>query len=757
MKRIIAVLLIAIIGASFFWQSFVSEKILLNGDALNFFYPLKQMQANAFREFRLPLWNQFLQSGTPLLANSQAAALYPANFLILFLQTQDAIQLMLALNVIVAGITMFFFAKRTGLNESAAIVSAIAFMASGQMISRIFAGHLTLDATYSLIPLVFLAVENAFRKKKPSSFALLGIAMALQFFAGFMQLFYYTMLFAIAFAAFHFFYVNEKKISKFQLAKGIAVTAMVFLALTAIQLFPSLELAGKMNRSQGLSTQDEGSFSMPIATLVETLLPNAFGNSANHTFWGEIYYWEFTPFIGTAAFLLAAIGIIYYRKNKIALFFFTVTIASLLLALGKNTPLFAATKPLLSALGMFRAPARMLAFYCLGTAMLAGFGAQSLIEAKEKQRAWMLQALGTFAFLFLAISAFLFIENSFFVEQAKQFIEQKFALDGAERIIYLESRIPEALALLQKDSVVAGIAIAALAIAAFIAQKKSMLKKAEALVAITVFFELLFFSQIFLRPQTDNNAFEKNPLIASLESKQENFRVVSKSGVLPQHLAVKYGIEMADGYDPTILKNYAEFASLVEKNNPFFSEIFFRLDSNTKQKILGIANVKYILRDNSIEENAFVLPRAFVAGKAKAVENGFALQEMSGTIFDPKKIVLLEDAQSIDLGSAAFFNPAVVVQNSPEKIMIDAEAQDNGFLFFSVPYYPGWKASIDGVETKVFKADHAFMAIALQKGMHSVVFSFEPESVKVGLLVSAISIVLLCVFFVQDYFRKRKK
>jgi uncharacterized membrane protein YfhO len=60
-------------------------------------------------------------------------------------------------------------------------------------------------------------------------------------------------------------------------------------------------------------------------------------------------------------------------------------------------------------------------------------------------------------------------------------------------------------------------------------------------------------------------------------------------------------------------------------------------------------------------------------------------------------------------------------------------------------YYPGWKASIDGVTASVVEADYALTAIALPAGTHDVRFFYAPSSIKMGAIVSALSLVIMAV------------
>jgi uncharacterized membrane protein YfhO len=61
-----------------------------------------------------------------------------------------------------------------------------------------------------------------------------------------------------------------------------------------------------------------------------------------------------------------------------------------------------------------------------------------------------------------------------------------------------------------------------------------------------------------------------------------------------------------------------------------------------------------------------------------------------------------------------------------------------GFLVLSEIYYPDWVAYVDGVRTKILKANYALRAVQLDGGAHHVVLVYESEDFRTGLLISGI-------------------
>jgi len=83
-------------------------------------------------------------------------------------------------------------------------------------------------------------------------------------------------------------------------------------------------------------------------------------------------------------------------------------------------------------------------------------------------------------------------------------------------------------------------------------------------------------------------------------------------------------------------------------------------------------------------------------------------------------------------------------------ITLDAFLDADGFLFTSEIYYPGWKAYVDGKESKIYQANYVFRAVYLTPGSHTIVFKYEPVSFKIGLCVSLLTLLCIGYFIVGN-------
>jgi hypothetical protein len=132
------------------------------------------------------------------------------------------------------------------------------------------------------------------------------------------------------------------------------------------------------------------------------------------------------------------------------------------------------------------------------------------------------------------------------------------------------------------------------------------------------------------------------------------------------------------------------------------------------------------------------LPRAFVVHRAEVVSDvGRAVDRLRHPDFDPAQTVILSDGESLmGQGSAT----ARIVHYGPEDIVIHVVTDSPAYLVLTDAHYPGWKASVDGQPTEVFRADVLFRAIRLEPGTHQVSLHYRPATVRWGGWVSAITL-----------------
>jgi hypothetical protein len=147
-------------------------------------------------------------------------------------------------------------------------------------------------------------------------------------------------------------------------------------------------------------------------------------------------------------------------------------------------------------------------------------------------------------------------------------------------------------------------------------------------------------------------------------------------------------------------------------------------------------------------ENPAAVPRAQWVPRAEVIGDPPALLAAlaSGSV-DPRRVVLLDAAPpSGDLGAPGEAGGAVAfTRNDAEDIELQVIAPAAGFLVLADQDFPGWRATVNGAEAPLLRANYAFRAVPVPAGQSTVAFRFRPRSVALGAAISAGTIVAALV------------
>ena len=104
-------------------------------DAVSQFYPWRALVGSFWRSGKPPLWNYYMFNGAPFLATLHSAALYPLNFIYLFLSDASAWAVLVYLQIILSMWFMYLLLREINLPRLPSVLGSIAFGFSGYMIA----------------------------------------------------------------------------------------------------------------------------------------------------------------------------------------------------------------------------------------------------------------------------------------------------------------------------------------------------------------------------------------------------------------------------------------------------------------------------------------------------------------------------------------------------------------------------------------------------------------------------------------------
>jgi len=361
----------------FFWKLAFTNLILARGDIFLYFYPYWDYRAQALLAGHLPLWNPYLFMGAPFLANSQAGVFYPLNWPLVFFPAPIAIKISIIAHLSLAFTGAQMFARRAlGHSALAAFLAATLFALGGYLTTQV--EHINQLQGLAWFPWMLLVTGGGTRTSSwPQSvfrIAPLAMLIALQLLAGHTQ----TVFISLVGLAIYVLIIAGHLSPRF--ASNLLPSSLLALALSAVQLLPTLELSQESLRSGGLPWREALSFSLDPQLLGRALLPG----------YSRSLYTEFVAYVGVVGLALAVFGV---KRERHRIAMLVLAGVGLIFALGVFNPLYALLA-YFPPFNLFRVPARWLCLFAFGLAMLAGYGLDR-VRAGNRLSKWGLAIGGS--------------------------------------------------------------------------------------------------------------------------------------------------------------------------------------------------------------------------------------------------------------------------------------------------------------------------------------------------------------------------
>ena len=148
--------------------------------------------------------------------------------------------------------------------------------------------------------------------------------------------------------------------------------------------------------------------------------------------------------------------------------------------------------------------------------------------------------------------------------------------------------------------------------------------------------------------------------------------------------------------------------------------------------------------DMLIFENKNALPRAYAVPHSIVLNSETQiLSELQSPDFDPYQVVILEEARPVEESPNSFSFDSSYAQISlyePNRVIVESNLPEPGWVVLTDLYYPGWTAEVDGQKEHIYQANYLFRAVPVPAGLHVITFQFWPPSFTYGLTASLIAL-----------------
>ncbi len=143
----------------------------------------------------------------------------------------------------------------------------------------------------------------------------------------------------------------------------------------------------------------------------------------------------------------------------------------------------------------------------------------------------------------------------------------------------------------------------------------------------------------------------------------------------------------------------------------------------------------------AVWKNRSALPRAYVVQRAERADDAQMLARMLAPDFRPDQMVFLSDADPMPaLDDASANANATIIEYKPERVVVKTKTSAPGYLVLADTWYPGWRATVNGIAAPILRANYIFRAVPLGAGESEVVFEYVPASLLWGAAISIASL-----------------
>ncbi len=159
--------------------------------------------------------------------------------------------------------------------------------------------------------------------------------------------------------------------------------------------------------------------------------------------------------------------------------------------------------------------------------------------------------------------------------------------------------------------------------------------------------------------------------------------------------------------------------------------------------------------DARVYRNDAAFPRAFLVSQARCTDDASALRDIwSGRMQFREEVLLADCTAPFRPVSERGTGRVVIDAYGAAEVRLTAATSDGAYLVLTDTWYPGWRANVDGADSRVWRANHAFRAVWVPPGTHAIVFHYEPRSFMIGLTMTALA---LCVAISMLFLRGERR
>lgn len=721
------------------------------------------------RNGNFPLWSHFSAAGYPLAGALISGFYYPLKFIVFyFFPYLGTFNFYFILRLFLAGLGMFLFLKSLSLSRRSALIGGVAYMLSGHFVINILNWWLNIAV---VLPYALYTIERYFQSWNKRYIGLSAILFALLILGGQPQSTIISSLLIGAYFVYRWLMKGYKKYWRsILLFVGISFPIVILICLPMLIdffVFFSQSITVHTNDPQVFkyfSWSQLLYFFVSPTMFLELALFGRIAAASNPVIF---------QYLSIVVWLLVIVGFCVKQKHSVQYFFLGYLIFDFLKIMGVPPISWISHLPLFNMIFWLEHDST----FVFSLAVLAAFGYEKVTREEIYFKPFVF-LLGLIVGVFFTV--IVLFKETFFKLYLPIFdlsIRRPGPLEAFQTLItklplFLSKAVSYFLnqPLLFVFSLFGTVFLLVLLTVFFLwrLQRKKSIFFANAIIVLLVLELFIYLPKIrdgFFRPF---NPFPKHPAVAFLQEKigSEPVRFIGgKDTIQPQTGAI-FGLQDFRTNEALTLKRYDYFANeflflshladfkKISKRSTLKPDIFvsntFAFDESDYQpqlhRFFDMANIRYIvteqpLVDDDLEEvfrvaglivyeNKTVLPRMYLVDQVRTVNSlRESIQLLGDDQFNYRESIVI-DGDYPELANLSFkknsFSALRIDKYSSREIVATVNTVEKKFLVLTDAYYPGWRAYIDGQETRIYPTNTLFRSILIPAGIHKIVFSYQP-------------------------------
>ena len=733
--------------------------------------PDLQDAARAFHPFReevkrqlpdAPLWDPWITSGRPMLADGQSAVFSPFTLPAYVMPLQQSLAWTALLTLWAATFGMYLLARALGMRFAGGLMAGVVYGLSLWLVAWVSYPH---SAVWALLPWLLWATERLVRRPDAVAVAVLGVAVGAQYLAGHPESSFHVVLATIAFFALRLGLMRRRERNTSLRPRLLAMAAALVAGtgLAGVLLVPFGELL--LNSSDLEARSGTG--------IDQHLDPFQLIGFFLFDYWGRATDTAVMPFlfarswyVGALPLMLAAAALLIRPRAE------QVWIAGaggMLLAVIFGLPPFLQIATRVPPFDIGHND-RLIVIVLACLALLAGWGLDKLCTRaaiRSPRRRAVLIAAGTLLALPVVIVALRGDIDSLAPRAA---VEVAFKLADPP-----PAGDPSSDDVIRLSTIVLWLCLAGAAMTLLLLRVRGLPVRTFAALAIALVVADLLRAGMGYNPAIpEENADQPvtGALTYLLDQRPARFAGL---GDVPQNVpALRLRLPDARGNDPPILKRYnrlwrREVSPEFPNQTATFTSPFLQVPQVDERRLrtlrlLGVAHLLvppdtpadelrvpglkqvYEGPDARVYRIEDALPRAFVTAAQRPVPSEqAALDAVTDPALDPRQVVITErtvpGVPTADPGTSA--GTARIAAYEPDKVTIEAELTSPGIVVLGDNWFPGWKAEVDGRPARVERVDYVLRGTAAGPGRHTVELTYQPAGWRIGWITTLLTLLTL--------------